>query len=70
MRSLRGFGERNQKGQNARDSALSDELWKAAERCWLEGHDAQPGVEKILPCLNDTVAFWYMGESQLAMREE
>ena len=70
MRSLRRFGERNQKGQDAWDPALSDELWKAAERCWLEDHDAQPGVEKILSCLNDTVAFWYMGEFQLAMREQ
>ena len=56
-------GVRPRKPEEAKRLGFSDELWQTVELCWLEDRTTRPGVEKILPCLNDAAAFWHTRES-------
>jgi len=51
-------GDRPKKPEGAKQLGFSDNLWAAVDECWLEDRNARPGVEEILSCLNDAVAFW------------
>jgi hypothetical protein len=53
-------GVRPKKPEGAKRLGFSDELWRIAERCWLEDRNARPSVEDILYSLNETTEFWYM----------
>lgn len=56
-------GDRPEKPERARHLGFSDELWRTVELCWLEDRDARPGIEDILSCLSDSVAFWHVRKS-------
>ena len=51
-------GVRPRKPEAAEQLGFSEKLWEIVEQCWLEDRNARPGVEGILSCLNDAVAFW------------
>ena len=55
-------GLRPKKPEGAKQLGFSHELWKMVELSWLEDRNARPGVDIILSCLNEAVAFWYMRE--------
>ena len=55
-------GIRPEEPEGAKCLGFNDELWKMVERCWLEDRNLRPGMEEILSCLNDAVAFWPLRE--------
>jgi len=56
-------GVRPKKPEGAKRLGFNDELWRVVELCWLEDREGRPGVDGILSCLNEAVAFWSMRES-------
>jgi len=52
-------GARPKKPEDVKRLGFSNELWRIVELSWLEDRNSRPGVEDILSCLNDAVAFWH-----------
>ena len=55
-------GVRPTKPKGAKRLGFSDELWKIVVLCWLEDRNARPGVEDVIPRLNDAAVSWYRRE--------
>jgi hypothetical protein len=57
IRAITG-GIRPKKLEGAKRLGFSDEVWRMVKLCWQQDRNAQPVIEDIISCLNDTVAFW------------